>query len=606
MFLFSRQFDLAGARHIHPRYRRCSLHGIATPPPLPTPTTKSCFASLLRSYSYPKHLKQIHALILTTGLSIKNSLLTQILQILSLSGEMCYARNLFDEMHKPRVFLWNTLMRGYFKSKLCTEALEIYHQMHRLGVRPDEFTFPFVLKSCTALLDNWVGMEVHAMVVKHGLDFNNIVSTELVVMYVKFGDADYADDVFESMGNGRDLVSWNALIAAYSQYGRADKAIAHFQRMESAGVEPDTITLACVLSSCSYLGCLELGKKLYFRIKEGFLPSNIFVENALLDLFAKCGSMDVASELFDEMPIRNVVSWSTVIGGYAINGESQRALSLFFQMCDEGVRPNDVTMLNVLSACSHAGLVKQGKELFSSIAKPTIEHCAAMVDLLGRSGHLEEAYGFIQSMSMDLDAGVWGALLNSCIIQHNTELGELAADELLKLAPETPSYQVLLSNMYAALGRWNEVEKIREWMRLSDFRKVIGYSSVELDGEVLVFHEGSHAQSEKLHQLLCELTSTVRGIGYRPVIISALHDLEEEEKEAALMAHSERLAIAFSLMYSNNIECPLRIMKNLRICNDCHEFCKYVSKAMKREIIMRDKSRFHHFKDGQCSCTNFW
>ncbi|XP_020580518.1 pentatricopeptide repeat-containing protein At2g01510, mitochondrial-like [Phalaenopsis equestris] len=606
MRLFSRRFIRTVPPLLNLCFRPRSLPATAAPPPLPTPKTKFNFAAVLRSHSHPNHLKQIHALILTAGLSFKNSLLTQILQALSLSGEMSYARNLFDEMHKPRVFIWNTLMRGYVKSNLYSEALEIYHEMHRLGVLPDEFTFPFVLKACTGLLDGWVGMAVHAMAGKQGLEFNTIVSTELVVMYVKLGDADCADDVFESMGNGRDLVSWNALVSAYSQNGRADKAIGHFRRMESAGVEPDTITLACILSSCAYLGCLELGRKLYFRIKVGFLPSNIFVENALLDMFAKCGSMDEACELFDEMPVKNVVSWSTVIGGFAINGDSQRALSVFAQMRDEGMLPNDVTMLNVLSACSHAGLVKQGKELFYSMAKPTREHCAAMVDLLGRSGHLEEAYNFIQSMPMDLDAAVWGALLNACIIQHNSELGELAADEILKLAPETPSYQVLLSNMYAALGRWNVVEKIREWMRLSNLRKVGGYSSVELDGEVNVFYEGSHAHSNKLYQSLCELTSTVRGIGYRPVTTFALHDVEEEEKEVALMIHSERLAIVFSLMHSNNLECPIRIMKNLRICNDCHEFCKYVSKAMERVIIIRDKSRFHHFRDGQCSCREFW
>ncbi|KAG0451277.1 hypothetical protein HPP92_026302 [Vanilla planifolia] len=508
-------------------------------------------------------------------------------------------------MHKPRVFLWNTLMRGYFRSDLCSEAIAIYCEMHRLAVRPDEFTFPFVLKACSTLVDIWAGMEAHAIVVKLGFDFNNIVGTELVVMYAKFGDPDCADYAFESMGNHRDLVSWNALISAHSQNGRADRALAHFRSMESTGIEPDTITVACVLSSCAYLGCLELGKKLHYRMEQGDLPSNTYVENALLDMYSKCGNMDEAFKLFGEMRTRNVVSWSTIIGGYAINGNSRKALDLFYQMRSEGVPPNDVTMLAVLSACSHAGLVRKGKELFRSLDKPTVEHCAAIVDLLGRSGHLHEAYTFIQSMPITPDAGVWGALLSACSIYRDTELGEIAADEILRLAPEVPSYQILLSNMYVALGRWGDAEKIRERMRRSGLRKVGAYSSVELNGEVHVFYEGSHSQSKEMNRVLSELTGRVRSIGYEPESSVALHDVEEEEKQAALLVHSERLAIAFSIIHSKVEGSPLRIMKNLRICYDCHEFFKHVSKVLGRAILMRDKSRFHHFGDGHCSCKEF-
>ncbi|KAK8941107.1 Pentatricopeptide repeat-containing protein [Platanthera zijinensis] len=609
-------FKFCFAKSLNKKKHTCVLCSRAADPhlsifppqrPVHIPATKSIFSDLLRSHSHPNHLKQIHALILTAGLSVKNSLLTQILETLCNSGEMSYARNLFDDMHKPRIFLWNTITRGYVRSSLYRDALEIYRDMRRLGHRPDEYTFPFVLKACAALLHIVTGMEAHAMAAKLGLGVSYIVCTELVLMYVKFGNSDdYADSVFESMGDGRDLVSWNAIIAAYSQSGRADKALAHFRRMKAAGVEPDAITLACALSACAYLGSFELGKKLHGGIRDGRLPSNIFVENALLDMYAKCGSMEDARSLFEQMPSRNVVSWTAIIGGYAINGDSQQALSLFSDMRGDGVRPNNVTMLNALSACSHAGLVTQGKELFRTISQPTIEHCAAMVDLLGRSGHLEDAYNFIQIMPMDPDAGVWGALLNACAINGNIDLGEIAADELRKLAPETPSYHILLSNTYAALGRWGDVEKVRESMRGMGLRKMGGYSSVELDGEVQVFYEGSRIQSKKMKRLLFELMGAARGFGYVPETRSALHDVEDEEKEVLLISHSERLAVVFGLMHFKNAESPLRIMKNLRVCQDCHEFCKYVSMAARREIIMRDKSRFHRFKEGKCSCGDFW
>ncbi|KAG1334730.1 pentatricopeptide repeat-containing protein, mitochondrial [Cocos nucifera] len=579
-----------------------SLH--TSPPP---PTSKAGFAAILRSASNRAHLKQIHALLLTTGLSHKNSLLTQLFLSLISIPDMAYARHLLDDMHKPRVFLWNTLIRAYARTNLPGNAIALYHDMRRLGVRPDNFTFPFVLKACADLLDVWLGMAIHSLVIKFRLVNDAIVQTELMIMYAKLGACDSAENIFESMSSGsKDLVAWNALISSLTQNGRADKALRLFHRMESAGMKPDSITLVSAISSCAYLGCLERGRRLHRRIKEEMLESNVFVENALLDMYAKCGSMEEASKLFGEMQQKSIVSWSIMIGGYAVNGDSQRALSLFSRMQDEGVQPNHVTYLAVLSACSHAGLVGEGKEYFSRMLDPKVEHYATMVDLLGRSGHLEEAHSLIKSMPIEPDAGVWGALLGSCTIYHDLGLGQLAADEVFRLAPEIPSYHVLLSNIYAASGRWDDVEKVRENMRGNHVRKVAAYSSVELDGEVYLFHEGSHGQWKEIYKKLDEVTTALRGMGYEPITGVVLHDVESEEKEAAVRTHSEKLAIAFSLTRLKSGGTPIRIMKNLRVCNDCHTFFKYVSRALGRDIIMRDKNRFHHFKDGECSCRDFW
>lgn len=492
---------------------------------------------------------------------------------------------------------------------MSPEALSLYARMRFFGVRPDSFTFPFVVKACAELLDVPLGVAVHGQIVKFEMEEDVIVGTELMVMYAKFGDSESADYVFDCGSGiaGRDMVFWNALISAYAQSGNASRALALFRRMEAAGVEPDAISIVSAVSSCACLGCLEFGRRLHLRFKEKV--RNVFVENALIDMYAKCGSMDEAGALFSEMGRRrNVVSWSSMIGGYAINGDSRRALSLFAEMLDDGVWPNSVTELAVLAACSHAGLVSEGKKHFGSISHPTAEHYATMVDLLGRSGHLEEAFSFIRSMPVEPDAPVWGALLGSCTVHHNTDLGQIAADELFKLAPDTPSYQVLLSNMYAVSGRWDDVQKVREHMRGNKLTKIAACSSVELDGEVHVFFEGSHAQWEEMYKKLEELDGVVKGMGYQPETGIVLHDVEGEEKEAALRTHSEKLAIAFSLVRSKGSESkvPIRIMKNLRICNDCHTFFKYASKALGREIVMRDKSRFHHFSDGRCSCNDFW
>ncbi|WOL02816.1 Pentatricopeptide repeat-containing protein [Canna indica] len=580
---------------------------LARAQPSPPPTTKAGFAALIRSHAFLPHLKQIHALLLTTGLARKNSLLTRILLSLMSSGNMDYARNLFDDMHKPRIFLWNSLLRGYVSNNLPAPAAGLYRLMNNLAVRPDNFTFPFVLKACAQMLDVWLGAAVHSLLVKSGFILDAIVATELMIMYAKFGDPESAECIFRRISGDADLIAWNAIISALAQNGRADRALKLFDEMESAGVAPDAITLVGVISSCAYLGCLDLGRKLHGHIaQEEVLKTNVFVENALLDMYAKCGSMEEASVLFNEMKKPNVISWSTMIGGYAVNGDSRRALALYARMRSEGFKPNYVTHLAVLSACSHAGLVDEGKKHFNSMVDPRIEHYATMVDLLGRSGHLQEAYDFIRSMPIEPDAGVWGALLGACTIHRNIGLGQIAADEVLRIAPETPSYHVLISNIYAAAGRWDEVEQVRQRMRASNVKKIAAYSSAEVDGKVYIFHERSHSHSKDLQEKLDELTALVMGLGYVPMTRVVLHDVEVEEKEAAVRTHSEKLAIAFGLIRTEPSRAPLRIMKNLRVCSDCHSFAKYVSRAVGREIVMRDKNRFHHFRGGECSCKDFW
>lgn len=484
--------------------------------------------------------------------------------------------------------------------------------MRSIGVRPDKFTFPFVLKACAELMAIWLGSAAHAHVVKFGLSFDTIVRTELMVMYAKFGDLGSADYAFENMRK-RDLVSWNALIAVYAQDGHADKAFKVFDRMDAAGVAPDSVTLASVLSACGYLGSLEFGVRLHRRIVEQGIEMNVFVENALLDMYAKCGSMETASRVFCDMRERNVVSWSTMIGGYAINGESEKAFALFSQMRNEGVRPNHVTLLAVLTACSHSGLISQGWSYFKYMAQPNsdliprIEHYACMVDLLGRSGHLQQAYDFIKCMPIEPDTGVWGAMLGACTIHRNIELGQIVADQLFSLAADAASYHVLLSNIYAAAGRWDDVEKVRQRMKDKGVKKVAAYSSVQANGKVHMFHGGDklHPESGRIYQMLDELMKRLRSVGYAPKTDLVLHDVDMEEKEAVLGTHSEKLAIAFGLI-SLSPESPIRVMKNLRICSDCHTFSKYVSQITHREIIVRDKNRFHHFKTGFCSCKDFW
>ncbi|PKI44231.1 hypothetical protein CRG98_035305 [Punica granatum] len=587
---------------------------------LPTPIalTKQSAAALLRSCSgSPDQLKQLHSVLLTTGLSVKNSLLTGLLVALINLGDFRYARKLFDGMHKPRVFLWNTLIRGYSKNEMPVESVSLYKQMASLGVRPDEFTHPFVLKACSDLPEPWAGCAVHAHVVKHGLEFFTEVRNELMIMCAKFGDVGSADYLFGSMIE-RDLVAWNAFIATCVQVGHASRALTLFREMGPAGIRPDAVTVVGVLSACGQLGCLETGEKIYeYARSEGIVigSSNMIVENARLDMYMKCGSTGKARSLFNQMPHRNVITWSTMIVGYATNGDSEQALALFSKMQNSGPSPNHVTYLGALLACAHAGLVEQGRAFFNAMVRsrskdiqPRKEHYACMVDMLGRAGNLEEAYEFITSMPTEPDSGVWGALLGACAIHKNVKLGQVAADKLFLLAPEVASYQVLLSNMYASGGRWGSVDRLRLRIRKKGIKKVMGYSTVEFNGEIHVFYRGdrSHPQARNIYQKLEELYAKMKGFGYIQEVGSVYHDVEVEEKEAMTSVHSEKLAIAFTLVINEVPESPIRVIKNLRTCEDCHNFCKFVSRISMREIVMRDKSRFHHFRDGTCSCKDFW
>ena len=426
-------------------------------------------------------------------------------------------------------------------------------------------------------------------------------------MYAKCGDAAAANAVFYAAAD-KDLVSWNALLAAYSQSGHCDRTLQLFDRMLSAGLKPDSATMVSALSACSSLGFLRRGKKIHRAIAEENLQLNLALKNALLDMYAKCGSMSDAIHLFDEMSERNVISWSTMIAGYAINGDGTQALAMAERMREEGVEPNHVTHLAVLSACVHAGLVSHGRNYFSSIAKPTVEHFACMVDLLARSGKIDEAYSLVVDMPLEPDAGVWGALLSACVVHHRIDIGTVAADSLLVLAPSSPSYQVLVSNMYAMAGRWRDVETVRKNMRKNRLRKVAAYCAVETgEGGVEMFYSGDW-RSEELKKKLEELLNACRENGYRFEGEAVFHDVEEEEKEVAVGAHCEKIAIAYALLVRSDDgnEVGIRVMKNLRTCGDCHEFARIVSEVMRVEIVVRDKSRFHHFKRGSCSCQGFW
>lgn len=342
------------------------------------------------------------------------------------------------------------------------------------------------------------------------------------------------------------------------------------------------------------------------------LEDSVFVGTSIVDIYCKCERVEMARKAFDCMKVKNVKSWTAMVAGYGMHGRAKEAMEIFYKMIRSGVKPNYITFVSVLAACSHAGMLKEGWHWFNRMkcefnVEPGIEHYSCMVDLLGRAGCLNEAYGLIQEMNVKPDFIIWGSLLGACRIHKNVELGEISARKLFELDPSNCGYYVLLSNIYADAGRWADVERMRILMKSRGLLKTPGFSIVELKGRIHVFLVGDkeHPQHEKIYEYLDKLNVKLQELGYMPNVTSVLHDVDEEEKGMVLRVHSEKLAVAFGIM--NSVPGSIiQIIKNLRICGDCHSAIKLISKAVNREIVVRDSKRFHHFKDGLCSCGDYW
>lgn len=419
--------------------------------------------------------------------------------------------------------------------------------------------------------------------------------------------------MFEGMVE-RNLVTWNSIINGFAINGRPNEALTLFREMslEDRGVKPDGFTMVSLLCACAELGALALGRRAHLYLVKVGLYGNVHVENALIDLYAKCGSIEEAYRVFNEMASKTVVSWTSLIVGLAVNGFGEEALELFSAMEREMLVPTEITLVGVLYACSHCGLVDEGFRFFNrmkdeySIA-PKIEHYGCMVDLLGRAGLVEQAHDYIMNMPLEPNAIMWRTLLGACAMHKRLDLGNVAWARLVELDPGHSGDYVLLSNLYAAVGQWGEVHRLRRSMLKGGVKKMPGHSLVELGNRVHEFVMGdrSHSQSDEIYKMLEEIADKLRSEGYVPRTTNVLADIEEEEKETALNYHSERLAIAFALLNSAP-GAPIRIVKNLRVCADCHLVTKLISKVYNREIVVRDRSRFHHFTDGSCSCKDYW
>lgn len=528
-------------------------------------------------------------------------------------GSMSDSRKVFDRMREHNVMSWTAIITGYAQSGGGDEeAIKVFVEMISDGrVAPNHFTFASILKACANLSDLRKGDQVHSLAVKLGFASVNCVGNSLINMYARSGQVEDARKAFDVLYE-KNLISYNTIVDAYAKHLDTEEAFGLFHEIENTGLGASAFTFASLLSGAASLCAVDKGEQIHSRVIKSGLDSNQSICNALVSMYSRCGNIDAAFQVFHEMEDWNVISWTSMITGFAKHGYAARAVGLFKKMLEAGLKPNEITYIAVLSACSHAGLISEGWKHFKEMHQkhgivPRMEHYACMVDLLGRSGSLVEAIEFINSMPFEADALIWRTFLGACRVHGDIELGEHAAKIIIKQNPHDSAAHSLLSNLYASTGQWEEVANIRKDMKEKTLIKEAGSSWIEVRNKMHKFHVGdtSHPKAQEIYDELDQLVSKIKKLGYVPDTDFVLHEVEEEQKEYYLFQHSEKLAVAFGLISTSKSK-PIRIFKNLRVCGDCHTAIKYISKASGREIVVRDSNRFHHFKDGTCSCNDYW
>ncbi|PKA60975.1 Pentatricopeptide repeat-containing protein [Apostasia shenzhenica] len=557
------------------------------------------------------------------------------------------ARWVFRELRDRDVITWTSLISALSNCKQFEEALRVFREMLRSKVsRPNSFTLCTVLPVLGAMKAIKFGEEVHCFALRNGFQDDVFVLSAVMDVYAKSSKLQLARNVFDVLPE-RDAVSWNVMLSAYfsnnepdnglelfeqmengeastncaswncvisglTQEGRFRQSVELFARMQHSKFRPNPITIASVLPACSHMENVRGGREIHGCIYRYGYTDDKMVNTALIFMYAKCGDLVKSRWVFNKMLEIDIVAWNAIIFANSIHGCSEEALSLYDRMIGSGMKPNSATFMSVLLGCSHSHLVEHGRKIFNSMTdeyqmQPDSEHYSCMVDILSRAGCLQEAYELIQTMPLEATASSWGALLAACRVYKNVELGKISAEKLFEIEPENPGNYLILSNILAREDLWDEASKIRRLMRDRGIKKVSGRSWIQVKNKTYTFVKGDDqmVQRDMIYCFLEEMGKKMRADGYKPDTDFVLQNVEGEEKEEALCSHSERLAIAFGALNLNG-ESVIRVFKNLRICGDCHIAIKFMSKILGVDITVRDNLRFHHFRDGSCSCNDLW
>ncbi|CAL5395446.1 unnamed protein product [Camellia sinensis] len=585
---------------------------------------------------------EIHGLASKLGFDEDPFVQTALVGMYAACGRILDARMVFDKMSHRDVVSWSIMLDGYCQSGLFDDVLALFEDMKNSYVKPDEMILSTILSACGRAGNLSYGKAIHELIVeKHMLvdphlqsalitmyascgsmelaqnlydqlsQKNVVVSTAMVSGYSKLGNVEAACLIFNQMDE-KDLVCWSAMISGYAESDQPQESLKLFDEMQVSGIRPDQVTMLSVISACAHLGALDRAKWIHIYVNNHGFGEALAVNNALIDMYAKCGSVEGAREVFHRLRKKNVISWTSMISAFAIHGDASNALKLFHRMKTENINPNGVTFVGVLYACSHAGLVEEGRKIFASMVNeykitPKHEHYGCMVDLFGRANLIREALELVEQMPLAPNVVIWGSLMAACRLHSEFELGAFAAKRLLELDPDHDGAHVVLSNIYAKERRWGDVGEVRRLMRHRGISKERGCSRIALNNEIHEFlmADRNHKQADEIYTKLDEVVGELKLVGYAQNTSDVLVDLDEDEKREVVLWHSEKLALCYGLMREEKESC-IRIVKNLRVCDDCHTFMKLVSKVYQRDIIVRDRTRFHHYKDGVCSCKDYW
>ncbi|KAG6402902.1 hypothetical protein SASPL_135116 [Salvia splendens] len=537
--------------------------------------------------------KGIHGMAIKEGFSSDLYVANCLIHFYAECGCLDLASRVFSKRPERDVISWNSIIDGLANGGREDEAMEIFRTMDEEGVRPNDVTMVGVLTACRRMkVDVKFGKMVHSYIEKNGIKQSLILCNAILDMYTRCGGVDEAKMFFDKMVE-KDIISWTTILVGTVALRRP------WPFSTSCSGARQRVNLVSTLSACSELGAIGLGGWIHVYIKKESMRLNCHLATALIDMYSKCGDLEKALDVFHSVECaKDVFVWSAMIAGLGMHGCGLYAMEMFEKMLEDGVKPTAITFTNLLSACSHSGLVEEGRAFLEQMERvynipPRVEHYACMIDILGRAGLLEEAMALIKAMPVAPGASVWGALLRACRLHKNVELAEEVWARLHEIEPRNHGAYVLLSNVYANSGLWEKVSEVKKRMREVGLRKEPGCSSVEVNGSVHEFLVGdnTHPMSKKIYSKLGEIAERVKSEGYETKKSEVLQMVEEEEmQEKALSLHSERLALAYGLIA---LEQRIRIVKNLRVCEDCHCVFKVVSKVYGREIVLRDRYRFH-------------
>ncbi|KAI3713159.1 hypothetical protein L1987_71732 [Smallanthus sonchifolius] len=572
------------------------------------------YATVLSSCSNVGYLssgRQCHGYVLKSGLVFHQYVKNALVRLYSMLSDVVGAMEVLVSVPGSDTCTYNLILGGLVENDYLNEASNVLRRMCAEHLVWNKATYICSFLLCARLKHLSLGRQIHNRLLKSDVDFDVFVCSAVIDMYGKCKDISSARKVFDR-SQDRNVVSWTAMLSAYSHHGLFEESLKLFCNMQCEEIAPNGSTFSVLLNASAGLSSLGYGYSLHALAEKQGFQDHKNVGNSLINMYSKTGDIEAANKIFSGMTNRDIITWNTIICGYSHHGLGNKSLALFKEMLKTDENPNHVTFVGVLTACGHLGEVELGFYFFYQLMKqrgiePGLEHYTCIVGLLSKAGRLNEAKDLMLSTPIKWDTVAWRTLLNACNIHRNYTLGTQIGNIILNLDLNDVGTYTLLSNMHAKANKWGDATKIRELMKKRKIKKEPGLSWLEIKNQTHVFvsDDNGHPEFVEIHEKLEELLGKIKSLGYVPDTSNVLHDVEDEQKEYYVGYHSEKLAVAYAILRTHK-DAPIRIIKNLRICDDCHFTMKLISKVTNRVINIRDANRFHCFRDGSCSCEDYW